>query len=113
MDPEWLVSICVILFIVFIFILTRKTKAEPEPADTGAYDQVLAYASFGGKHLECSEDDMDRCMQRLNKILFEVPPETRKVTATPASNEQTPGTREAVAIDPVQLHATHPHKAQV
>ncbi|XP_078519071.1 uncharacterized protein LOC144784276 [Lissotriton helveticus] len=109
MDEQWLVSVCLVLFIIFIFILTRKPKPEAEAPDTAAFDPVLAYASFGGKHLECSEDDMDRCAQRLNKILFVAPSETRRVAATSGSKEQTSGTREAAAVDPVH---THPPKAQ-
>lgn len=109
MDAQWLVSICLVLFITFIFILTRKRKPEAEAPDTAAYDPVLAYASFGGKHLDCSEDYMDRCMQRLNKVLFVVPAETRRVAATSGSNEQTSGTREAAAVDPGH---THPPRVQ-
>ncbi|XP_077130795.1 uncharacterized protein LOC143785642 [Ranitomeya variabilis] len=88
MDEVWILSLCLTLFGFFIFILSLKTKQEPEPESISKScgSSASAYASSGGKSLEVGDDEVEKMMERLNKLLSgteatkkEIQPERKKV----------------------------------
>ncbi|KAM4632131.1 uncharacterized protein O3C94_018668 [Discoglossus pictus] len=77
MDEVWIISLCLILFALFMFILSSKSKAKEEPESIkGAVSTTSCSSSYGGKRLEYSEEELDIMMERLTHLLFE--PESKK-----------------------------------
>ncbi|KAM5151814.1 uncharacterized protein ACMZJ9_010069 [Mantella aurantiaca] len=117
MDEVWILSLCLTFFAIFLFILTLKPKQpEPESISKKSAPSTSYYASSGGRSLEIEEDDVEKMMERLNKLLYqdeprkkEVPQERRKPVVqekAPESplhikdSESTPETQEPVGKGP-------------
>lgn len=81
MDEVWILSLCLTLLGFFIFVLSIKPKqpAEPESVSKSSGSFASAYVSSGGKNLEVSEDEVEKMMERLNKLLGESEPKKKEV----------------------------------
>lgn len=81
MDEVWILSLCVTLFGFFIFILSIKPKQVPVPESLSksSVSSASAYVSSGAKDLEVSEDEVEKMMERLNKLLGESEPKKKEV----------------------------------
>ncbi|KAM3917011.1 uncharacterized protein RB166_016187 [Leptodactylus fuscus] len=81
MDEVWILSLCLTLFAFVVLVLSKKSKQEPvlESVSKSAVSSTPVYSSSGGRHLEVSEDEVERMMERLNKLLSEKEPKRQEV----------------------------------
>ncbi|KAM4698192.1 uncharacterized protein WCC33_013787 [Rhinophrynus dorsalis] len=73
MDEVWIISLCLTLFAFFIFILSMKSKSKPEPESivkAKASSASSAYTSYSGNQLECSEEEVEKMMEKLTSLLY-------------------------------------------
>ncbi|OCT64297.1 hypothetical protein XELAEV_18045400mg [Xenopus laevis] len=96
MDEVWILSLCLTVFAFFIFILSWKSKAEPAPESISKVPTPSASFSYGGKQLACSEEEVEKMMERLTHLLFEpdvgkkeVAQEKRKAAPQERAEERT------------------------
>ncbi|OCT61648.1 hypothetical protein XELAEV_18047675mg [Xenopus laevis] len=102
MDEVWILSLCLTLLAFLILILSLKSKAEPEPKSDSKVSTPSASFSYGGKRLECSEEEVEKMMERMTHLLFEpdigkkeVAQEKRKAAPQERADERTPHRRDA------------------
>ncbi|CAI9560459.1 unnamed protein product [Staurois parvus] len=124
MDEVWILSLCLTLFALFLFILTLKSKEPvPESISKKSAPSTPSYVSSGGRSLELEEEDVDKMMERLNKLLYqdepkkkEVPQERKKPVVqekAPESplhikdSESAPETQEPVGKGPVHTQPAY------
>lgn len=80
MDEVWILSLCLSLFAIFLFILTLKPKEqEPESISKKSAPGTSSYIGSGGRSLEIKEDDVDKMMERLNKLLYQDEPKKKEL----------------------------------
>lgn len=94
MDEVWILSLCLSFFALFLFILTLKSKEqEPESISKKSAPSTSSYVSSGGQSLQIKEDDVDKMMERLNKLLYEDEPKKKEVPQErkkPVAQERAP-----------------------
>ncbi|MEE6497239.1 hypothetical protein FKM82_002674 [Ascaphus truei] len=81
MDEVWVISLSLTLLAFLIILWSLKSKSEPEPQSVSepAVSAASSYANYGGKRLECSEEEMEKLMERLTKVLFEAEASKKEV----------------------------------
>lgn len=82
MDEVWILSLCLSFFALFLYILTLKPKEhEPESLSKKSAPSTSSSSnvSSGGRSLELKEDDVDKMMERLNKLLYKDEPKKKEV----------------------------------